>query len=558
MANASGINVINSNGVRVYDLSLGKSLPQFVEEVKKQRTKLKQLREYRNRIELIQDFEFPTVCSRVQVSPDCKYVVAAGIYPPSVKIFDTAELSLKCQRGIDSEVIQLRVLADDYSKIAMLCADRNIEIHAQYGRHYKIRVPKQGRDMLYISHSADIVTASSCSQIYRLNLELGQFLAPFDTAATSVNCLAYCRQLSLLGAGTEDGTVEFWDCRAKTRAAQIPLPDNAAVFKELRSAGEIVSADFSNDGFGIAVGSQTGKVLVYDIRYPLPITSLQFQYRKPIVAIKHRNDKVFIADKKILKVYDEKTYKLNTFIEPKYEINDVTPYPDSGLLFMALENAKVGAYFVPSLGIAPKWCSFLENMTEELEETVNDTVYEDYKFLTKLELEKLNAGHLIGTKTLKAHLHGYLMDYKEYETLRSVMEPEEVAEKKDKLKEDRIILQKVMPRVNKAYAKEISALDDKRKGNPKAILEDERFKEMFTNKDFVIDKSSTEYLRTHPNYNPEAEESEEEESVDEAILPKQQQAKKPAIPIQHKGIKKNKETARKKRVAISSSKLHSV
>lgn len=39
----------------------------------------------------------------------------------------------------------------------------------------------------------------------------------------------------------------------------------------------------------------------------------------------------------------------------------------------------VQAYFIPSLGPAPKWCSFLENLTEELEETANSTVYDDYR-----------------------------------------------------------------------------------------------------------------------------------------------------------------------------------
>ncbi len=37
------------------------------------------------------------------------------------------------------------------------------------------------------------------------------------------------------------------------------------------------------------------------------------------------------------------------------------------------------AYFVPSLGPAPKWCSFLEGLTEELEETAAPAVYDDYR-----------------------------------------------------------------------------------------------------------------------------------------------------------------------------------
>lgn len=44
---------------------------------------------------------------------------------------------------------------------------------------------------------------------------------------------------------------------------------------------------------------------------------------------------------------------------------------------------------VQALGPAPKWCSFLDNLTEELEESPESTVYDDYKFLTRKDLENL-------------------------------------------------------------------------------------------------------------------------------------------------------------------------
>ena len=48
----------------------------------------------------------------------------------------------------------------------------------------------------------------------------------------------------------------------------------------------------------------------------------------------------------------------------------------------------MGAYFVPQLGPAPRWASFLENMTEELEdgEATTRGVYEDFKFVSWEEL----------------------------------------------------------------------------------------------------------------------------------------------------------------------------
>ena len=58
-----------------------------------------------------------------------------------------------------------------------------------------------------------------------------------------------------------------------------------------------------------------------------------------------------------------------TNIEPKAHVNDIETCAESGLIFAALEQEKCGVYFIPEMGNAPKWCAFLENLTEELEES---------------------------------------------------------------------------------------------------------------------------------------------------------------------------------------------
>jgi len=50
------------NGVKIYNLSAGKSTPEFLQEAKKLKTTLKYNKAYRNRIELIQDFDFKIAC----------------------------------------------------------------------------------------------------------------------------------------------------------------------------------------------------------------------------------------------------------------------------------------------------------------------------------------------------------------------------------------------------------------------------------------------------------------------------------------------------------------
>lgn len=45
------------------------------------------------------------------------------------------------------------------------------------------------------------------------------------------------------------------------------------------------------------------------------------------------------------------------------DINDVCVLRDSGLVLLALDAPRLQNYFIPALGPAPRWCSFLDNLT---------------------------------------------------------------------------------------------------------------------------------------------------------------------------------------------------
>ena len=82
--------VTEINGVKTYNMSAGKSYHQFIEEARKTNKSLRYDEEYRRRIELIQDFQFEIATNQVEISQDERYIVAAGIYGPQIKIFDTS------------------------------------------------------------------------------------------------------------------------------------------------------------------------------------------------------------------------------------------------------------------------------------------------------------------------------------------------------------------------------------------------------------------------------------------------------------------------------------
>lgn len=97
-----------------------------------------------------------------------------------------------------------------------LQCDRYIEFHAAYGRYYRLRIPKYGRDMKYHYPSCDLFVVGASSDIYRLNLERGQFQEPFSSSASSINRCEINNVHNLIICGTQEGTIEAWDPRTKS------------------------------------------------------------------------------------------------------------------------------------------------------------------------------------------------------------------------------------------------------------------------------------------------------------------------------------------------------
>lgn len=188
----------------------------------------------RRQIELIQDFEMPGVATSLHVSPDQQFILATGTYKPRVKCFEFSNLSSKFERCFDSEVEKFVILSDDYSKLAFLSCDRHIEFHTAAGGLYKLRIPRFGRDINYHAPSCEIMVAAASTELYRLNLERGQFMQPFPTDFYN-NCLAINPEHYLISVGNEKGHVESFDHRMKRRCGVLDvhegLPDITADFQ---------------------------------------------------------------------------------------------------------------------------------------------------------------------------------------------------------------------------------------------------------------------------------------------------------------------------------------
>ncbi|KAL7173884.1 hypothetical protein ACSBR2_033194 [Camellia fascicularis] len=514
------------NGVKMYSVtSQNRSLATWL--APKKLRALRKDEDYLQRVDLIQDLRFETATSRIKATPDGEYVIASGIYPPQVKVYELRELSLKFERHLISEIINFQVLADDYSKIAFLCADRSVCLHAKYGSHYSLRIPRMGRDIAYDSWSCDLFCAASSPDLYRINLEQGRFLTSLNTQSPALNVVTRSKVHGLVACGGDDGAVECFDMRVRSSVGRINAVAPAGDIDQ-----EVTAIEFDGEGgYFMAVGSSAGKVLIYDLRSSHPMRVKDHMYGSPILNIKwHRTlnseqPKLITTDDHIVRIWDPETGEGMTSIEPTAgKINDICVFNGSGLMLLALDCSQIPSYFIPALGPAPKWCSYLENLTEEMEEGAQTTIYDDFKFLTKEDLEKLNLTNLIGTNLLRAYMHGFFIDYRLYKKAQALADPfaydayieQRKQEKLEAGRASRITIKRKLPKVNRVLAARLLENEEaenekkdedgadakktskKKKGLRSDDLKDERFAAIFENKDFEVDEFSQEYLALHP------------------------------------------------------------
>lgn len=490
------------NDVKIYNLAAGKALPDWLTD-RKRRKLLKHNKELRHRTELIQDLEMPVFSTNIVVSPDQNYLFVSGMYKPRIKCFDFRQMALKFERCFDSECVKMLVLSEDYTKIAMLQMDRHIEFHNGSGFYFKVRIPKPGRDLCYDKNSCIIYSCGASCDVFRLNLDFGQFEDSLESERGGFNCCTANSDLGLVFAGSVDGTIECWDSRVST--SKVVRSFDCSVYSPYQSDFDvpaITSLKFK-DNINLGVGTQTGQVHLFDIRANKPYTIKDHYFGLPIknIAFHKANDHdlVLSLDEKVLKYWDRNNGSTFTAIQPDLDLNSFCEIPDTGLVFITGEGQKIQPYYIPTLGPAPKWCSYLDQITEELEETVQDNViYDDYKFVTLQELGEIGLDHLVGTNFLRGYMHGFFIDINLYNKAKAASNPNtseqyfktRIEKKLADERQNRIQLFNTLPKVNrKLAAKILQKKHEAKDGGKTSLLEDSRFTGLFDNPDFEVDAS---------------------------------------------------------------------
>lgn len=551
-------------------------------------------------MELLQDFEFEEASQCVRVSPDGDWVrlaqcaafsrnllmgpqlLSTGTYKPQIHVHSLSQLSLAFARHTNTLNQTFLLLESDWRKSIHLQVDRVVEFHTAGGLHYSARIPRFGRDLLYDRHSAEAlipsvgVNAEGLGEVYRLNLEVGRFMKSYQvdvggddltTAgagslqgginAGSINTGSIAEDShNLLAFGTSLGTVEFWDSRSRNRVGILSPSQDA-----FEGRSEITALQFHRSGLELATGSSTGLIHLYDLRSPVPLLKKDQGYGFPIKNLIYLNSststraqtsepKILSMDKRIIKIWDARDGSHWTSVEPAVDLNHVEWCKDSGMLLTANEGKQQHSFFIPQLGPAPRWCSFLDNIVEEMAERPEDPnaygngstgeVYDNFKFLTLPQLRQLNLDHLVGTTgLLRPYMHGYFVAQKLYEEARLISNPDLWQEQRQKSIQERIAKEresrirgnkKVSVKVNRKLAEKILEREEKaerrrarrvlEKGGDDDMLESEkapavqeaeegsrpasgvlndpRFARLFQDEDFEVDEESHEFGAINP------------------------------------------------------------
>ncbi|KAL3768875.1 hypothetical protein ACHAW5_003347 [Stephanodiscus triporus] len=557
---------------KIYSLASSTSVPEWLSE-RSRRNLSRRDANYRRRISLLQDLDMPISSSKIRQSTDGNYLLVSGTYAPRIRCYELSEMSMKFERYVDSEVVDMCVLGSDYGKLAILGADRSVTFHAPYGNHEKVRLPTFGRAMAYEMSTCDLMVVGSRRRrvggggggarwtiLDAVLVRVGLLLRDEDDDGHD----ARRRVVATRGAARarwelHSHLADPFAVRDRRRGRHGPIlgqsrsllpaapggadcgPDevlltpflNLDVSSAISSRGrgddggggaadghvpgsfpgEVTSLCFDDAGMRMCAGTRGGNVALYDMRSSRPLFVKEHQYGLPIHTVQFHSGSgtVLSSDPKLVKIWNARGGSsasniwsdddggafgvsggnandeglggpLGTIVANVEGTADFTHFITSGdssdpsgqrhgLLLCAGEQSKVQSFYCPVLGAAPRWCSFLDNITEELEEKdgvllgdpsaggaddvlQTETVYEDYKFLTRAEIDKLGIQNLVGTPLLRGYMHGFFIHVGLYNRIRAVAKPFEYSEYrsrkiKERMEEKRA--SRIAPKVSVAH-----------------------------------------------------------------------------------------------------------
>jgi len=459
------VKVIQTCDTKVYALTEGSSLREWISQTQNQRSGHK--KGHHNRVDIIVDFEFKTQSYKVYPTKDGKYIGGIGGFPSSFKVWDVINLTVKFERGLDFTPVDFIFLEDSWEKVAIIGEGRQLELHNAKSVFYKTRTPKSSRCLAYDAETATLFIGGSSNEIWRLNLEAGQWLPPLVSSNISaISCLVVSPVVPILFAAGEGEVVEAWNIRAtydedgneEHPSAPLAILNAWRESDDASNGIEITSCCISSNGIELVLGYSNGIVRVfnvtskekydleYDLRNGLAVKTVNMIERSHDAdmdrmhhSLNHR-DSIIATDEKSMKIIrksDNKNGKLLACIDSDPVINHSSLFPNSGMILAATDNARIDMYYTPVLGSAPSFADNLFSLAAEAEKEEFHSFFEDYKFVTRRLLQDVGAAHLIGTDFVRPHMHGFFIEYKIYNEYHKTSKPAILKANMDEINEQK-------------------------------------------------------------------------------------------------------------------------
>lgn len=284
------------------------------------------------------DLGFEVACHTLYISEDTRKLIAAGVYKPTVKLFDFKIGIMKFERHLSTDPIKLIGLEEDAEKFAILKNDKTVEFHTKGGLHEKVRMPTQPKDMILNKTTAEIYFGGKYDEIYRFNLEQGRFLKNISCKGGQRMSLSDAHGLLGVVNGKE---LTFIDTRCKEVVFSRSLDD------------EILSISQDETGLKYALGADNGCVYEYDFRSKVPQKRIEFE--SFIKKIQYSGKNLVIASGKRIDFVDG-DFKNVSCIQPGFFINDYAI--NNGLVFVGGENSSIKTYVSENIGPIPSWIDY--------------------------------------------------------------------------------------------------------------------------------------------------------------------------------------------------------
>lgn len=409
---------IESNGIKIYELSKGSVIPEYLTTRRQQQLKQKH-KIMTTQLDVIHDLTMPDVSTNISVSPDEKFMFILGAYSPRVRCYELEQLSMKFERYCDELPSKIAYLDTDYSKFVVLEGERTLSFHSGGGIHKKVRCDNVVKELIYSTFKNQLFIPDSKGIITLMNIETSNISSKILDKSTpmSFNCAAYNGMTDLFLAGTSNGFIHGYDCRTAAKIATINVTRAPAQEYLKKSYIPEISKLAFKDPLKIGVGTDKGMFHLYDIRNnKRPFSSRDLDYAFPVRSIAFHEEKVIAAVKSVFKIWEPiegdegqivATYDTNT------PINDFFQFPGSGLFFAATNEPQIQTYFIPRIGDAPRWCQQLSNLIVDVE-AESQSNYDTHTFVTREEIDELSLDHLIGTPSLRAYMHGFHVSNETY------------------------------------------------------------------------------------------------------------------------------------------------